>query len=319
MNFDLLTVENLCVSYPQGGLLSGKQQLKAVNEVSFTLNAGERLGIVGESGCGKSTLGRAVLTLGPPYEGSIRFHGEELSELKGEALRRARRNTGLVFQDTLGSFHPRKTVWESICASLRYQGIRERARREALASAALEAVGLEARFWNAVPRRLSGGQRQRAAIARAIAGGPELLVCDEAVSALDGESREQILSLLDRIGRERGMAMLFISHDLRAVRQLCGETAVMYLGCFAERGPTDALFEKPLHHYTRALLNAAPLPDPDAPRPAVLPGELPDLASPPEGCPFHPRCPMAAERCRTQAPDWRERENGHGAACFFAE
>lgn len=316
---DLLAVENLRVSYPQSGLFGGKQHPRAVNGISFTLNAGERLGIVGESGCGKSTLGRAVLTLGPPYEGSIRFHGEELSELKGEALRRARRNMGLIFQDTLGSFHPRKTVWEAICASLHYQGVRERDRREMLASSALKSVGLEPQFWNAVPQRLSGGQRQRAAIARAIAGGPELLVCDEAVSALDGESREQILALLDRVGSERHMALLFISHDLRAVRQLCGETAVMYLGRFAERGPTEEIFSCPMHPYTRALLNAAPVPDPDAPRPAVLPGELPDPASPPEGCAFHPRCPMASERCRTQTPDWRKRENGHGAACFFTE
>ena len=314
----LLKVEHLEVSYPVERHFHGISTIPAVRDVSFSLASGDTLGIVGESGCGKTTLGRAVLTLGPHYEGSIRFRGRELKELNGRERRAVRQQMGMVFQDTLGALNPRRTALESVADAMRY-------RREPmekcvrLAQETLEATGLGPGEWNRYPHTLSGGQRQRVAIARALVGKPELLVCDEPVSALDGSIREQILDLIGRLQKETGTAVLFISHDLRAVESLCRRTAVMYLGRFVEVGETGTLFQTPGHPYPRALLEAVPRPDPWTPVPEPLKGELPNPSAPPSGCPFHPRCPLAREICAHTAPELRSLTGGHEAACLLAK
>ena len=311
----LLKVEHLQVAYPSDGRFRGP--VPAVRDVSFSLAPGDTLGVVGESGCGKTTLGRAVLTLGPEYGGSICFRGRELKELAGRELRAARQRMAMVFQDTLGALNPRRTALESVADAMRYRG-EPAGKCVRLAREALGATGLGPDEWNRYPHTLSGGQRQRVAIARALVGRPELLVCDEPVSALDGSIREQILDLIGRLQQNTGAAVLFISHDLRAVESLCRRTAVMYLGRFVETGETESLFADPRHPYTRALLEAVPPPDPCAPVPEPLKGELPNPVAPPSGCPFHPRCPMAQEVCVHTAPELRNLADGRKAACLLA-
>jgi oligopeptide/dipeptide ABC transporter ATP-binding protein len=282
--------------------------VRAVDGVSFAVATGETLGLVGESGCGKSTVSNAVVGLLRPTSGSIRVLGDEIAGADRAALRAMRARVQMVFQDPVTSLNPRMTVGAAVGEPLEVRGIaRGRPLRERTA-ALLEEVGLRAEHAGRYPHEFSGGQRQRIVIARALALRPALLVCDEPVSALDVSVRAQILNLLVELQARLGMAMLFVSHDLAVVRHICDRVAVMYLGCLAELAPRDALYRSPRHPYTRALLDAVPLPNPAAQRAkthAPLSGEIPSPAAPPPGCRFHTRCPMAVERCRSEIPAWR--------------
>ncbi len=282
--------------------------VRAVDGISLVIAPSETLGLVGESGCGKSTVSNAVVGLIPPTSGSVRVLGDELVAATPAALRAMRARVQMVFQDPVTSLNPRMTVGEAIGEPLLVRGLaRGAALRDRVASL-LDEVGLRPDFAARYPHQFSGGQRQRIVIARALALRPALLVCDEPVSALDVSVRAQILNLLVDLQSKLQMATLFVSHDLAVVRHVCDRIAVMYLGRLAELAPRDALFARPRHPYTRALLAAVPEPDPATQRakPRIpLIGEIPSPANPPPGCRFHTRCPMAIDICRTEIPDWR--------------
>jgi oligopeptide transport system ATP-binding protein len=278
--------------------------LRAVEDVSFTLSAGETLGVVGESGCGKSTLGRMILRLSAPSAGEIRFLGQDITHLSERALRPLRRHLQAVFQDPISSLNPRMRVGDIIAEPLVNLGMRRSGRRERVAEL-LDVVGLPVDAAGRHPHAFSGGQRQRIAIARALAAGPKLIVCDEAISSLDVSVQAQILNLLSDLQGRFALALFFISHNLGAVRHLAHRVAVMYLGRLVEIGPEAELFEHPHHPYTAALLAAVPEPVPDRAIPPPLPGEVPSPIEPPSGCHFHPRCARAEARCRAEAPELR--------------
>jgi oligopeptide/dipeptide ABC transporter ATP-binding protein len=272
--------------------------------VSFALDAGETLGVVGESGCGKSTLARMILRLIEPSAGSIRLLGQDITHLPEQKLRPLRRDLQAVFQDPISSLNPRMRVGDIIEEPLVNLGLRRAARRARVAEL-IDVVGLPGDAAGRYPHALSGGQRQRTAIARALAGRPKLIVCDEATSALDVSVQAQILNLLSDLQRRFAVSLLFISHNLGAVRHLAHRVAVMYLGRLVEIAPEAELFEHPHHPYTAALLAAIPQPVPDAAVPPPLPGEVPSPIEPPSGCYFHPRCAGAQARCRAEAPQLR--------------
>ena len=324
MSEPLLDVRDLAVHFPVRRGLWGRQTgtVRAVEGVSFTVAEGETLGLVGESGCGKSTTARAVLRLLPVTRGSVRLGGRDFLALEGSALRRARREVQMIFQDPYASLDPRRTVAESVAEPLRIHRL-ARSAREAAPEVArlLDRVGLEPGHAGRYPHELSGGQRQRVGIARAIALGPRLLFADEPVSALDVSVRAQIVELLATLQREQGIACVFVAHDLAVVRRLSRRVAVMYLGRIVELAPVGDLFDAPLHPYTRALLAAVPVPDPAIERTRkrlVLAGEPPSPEAPPPGCAFHPRCPEAVARCRVEAPALEERAQGRWVACHLA-
>ncbi len=297
-----------------------KPVVRAVDGVSFTVAEGETLGLVGESGCGKSTVGRLVLNLLPATSGEVRFGGRDLLGLDGAAMRKARKDLQIIFQDPNASLNPRMTVEEIILEPLYAQGARRTPELRAYAAQLLEMVGLPARFRKRHPHQFSGGQRQRIGIARAIAPKPRLVVCDEAVSALDVSVQAQVINLMQDLKDEMGMSYLFIGHDLAVVRHIADRIAVMYLGRIVETAPRDALFERPMHPYTQALMAAVPVAHPRLRRPRDrVRGELPSPLSPPSGCHFHPRCPFAQDICRVQAPVLRTMAEGHEASCHFAE
>jgi peptide/nickel transport system ATP-binding protein len=307
----LLSVVDVAVSYG-----SGRDRLRAVDGVSFEVGRGETVALVGESGCGKSTLGRAVLRLEPVERGRIDFDGIDLVGQSARALKRLRPRLQIVFQDPWGSLNPRLTVGETLAVPLAVQGI-GRAERAERVGAMLAEVGLPLGSDRLYPHEFSGGQRQRVAIARALVSKPDLVVCDEPVSALDLSVQAQILNLLVRLKREFGLAYLFVSHDLAVVRHIADRVLVMYLGRVVESAPSEALWSRPLHPYTRALIEAVP--DPARRRPAVpLAGDLPDPRSPPSGCRFRSRCPIATARCAEEDPGVREIEPGHAVACHLA-
>ncbi|WP_436927983.1 ABC transporter ATP-binding protein [Halosimplex amylolyticum] len=290
----LLSVRDLEKHYPvRSGLLRRVTgHVKAVDGVSFDVRAGEAFGLVGESGCGKSTTASALLGLEAPTGGEVRFDGRAVSSLDGDELERFRRRAQVVFQDPNSAFDPRLTVGESVAEPLAIHGISDPDRRREVAVDALERVGLSAADADRYPREFSGGQKQRVALARALVLNPDLLVVDEPVSALDVSVQAEILSLLEELRTELGLAMVLISHDLSVVREVCDRVGVMYLGEIVERGPVDAIFADPQHPYTGALLSSIPEPDPRARDEAVeLTGDVPDPAAPPAGCSFHPRCP----------------------------
>ena len=314
-------MEGLTVEYAlRGG--GGRRRLRAVDDLSFTIAPGETLGIVGESGCGKTTVGFAVCGLQPAAAGVIRYRGRVLSGLEGQALREARRELQIVFQDPFSSLNPRMAVGESIGEPLLVRGTAGgTALRERVAEL-LRIVGLDPAAAGRYPHQFSGGQRQRLVIARALALRPRLIVCDEPVSALDVSVRSQILNLLGELKERFGVAYLFISHDLSVIRHIADRVGVMYLGRLVELAPTDTLFTAPCHPYTQALMEAIPLPDPRrqrARRRIVLEGELPSPARPPAGCRFHTRCPMALAACTETSPEPIETAPGHVVACLRHE
>jgi peptide/nickel transport system ATP-binding protein len=309
---ELLSVANLTVEYLVGG-----KSLFAVSDVSLAVARGETLGLVGESGCGKSTLGRAVLQLRRPTGGKVTFDGVELTELDGEAMRRMRRRLQLIFQDPIASLNPRRCIGDIVAEPLIITGVADRAERERRVREVLVAVGLDPdQAVGRLPHEFSGGQCQRISIARALILEPELLICDEPVSALDVSIRAQILNLLEEMKRRYGLTLLFIAHDLAVVKAVSDRIAVMYLGRLCEVAPTEQLFAQPAHPYTALLLEAIPVPDPTV-RPAVnVPiGEPPSPLAPPSGCRFRTRCPRADAVCAEKVPELREIRPGQFAAC----
>jgi oligopeptide/dipeptide ABC transporter ATP-binding protein len=315
----LLEARGLSKRFPVlGGALGLAQvgEVRAVEEVDLAIHQGEVLGLVGESGCGKSTLGRLLIRLIDPTAGQVFFQNEDLAHAKGEKLRTLRRRMQMVFQDPFGSLNPRMRVGEIVAEPLRLAGI-GRTERATRAVALLAQVGLQAEHAQRYPHQFSGGQRQRIGVARALALDPALVICDEPVSALDVSVQAQVVNLLRDLQRARGLAYLFISHDLRVVRHIADRVAVMYLGRIVETAPKRALYAAPLHPYTRALLASAPVPRPGARVPEdPLQGEIPSPLAPPSGCAFHPRCPIAVARCRTERPALRGDERQ--VACHLA-
>lgn len=318
----LLEVENLKVHYPvRGSWFRPKQFVRAVDGVSFSLEAGETVGLVGESGCGKSTLGRALVRLEEPTAGRVFLDGKDMAALHGRELRRARRNFQMIFQDPYGSLNPRLTVWGALDEVLALHSGLEREARRRRAVELLDRVGLPAEALYRYPHQFSGGQRQRIGIARALAAEPRFIVADEPVSALDVSVQASIINLLDDIRRETGTSFLFIAHDLAVVEHISSRILVMYLGHIVESAPSRELVAAPLHPYSRALLSAVPTLDAAGRKRIVLPGDVPSPLSPPGGCPFHPRCPRAQERCRRERPVLRATaaDGSRSCACFFPE
>ncbi|AEI44025.1 ABC transporter ATP-binding protein [Paenibacillus mucilaginosus] len=319
MSEPLLQVSNLKKSFPYGKG-AGAGQVRAVDGVSFTVQEGETLGIVGESGCGKSTVGRLVLRLLDLTEGQIRFGGREIGRMSQRELRPLRRQMQCVFQDPYASLNPRLTVGQTVAEPLIVQDKLSRSAAMARAEQLLDLVGLGAGAASLYPHEFSGGQRQRIAIARAIALQPRLIVADEPVSALDVSIQAQIVNLMRDLQEQTKISYLFISHNLSVVSHISDRVAVMYLGRIVELASRDDLFLRPRHPYTKALLSSVPEPDVERPRERILlRGEVPSAANPPSGCPFHPRCPAAEVRCSIETPAFRETAPGHFAACHFAE
>jgi oligopeptide transport system ATP-binding protein len=324
MSEPLLEVQDLVMHFPIGGGMFAKPAgvVKAVDGVSFKIRKGETLGLVGESGCGKTTTGRCILQLERATSGRILFEGIDLRSLDAAALRAARRRIQVIFQDPYSSLNPRMTVGQILAEPLQvHRIVPDRGERDLRVRELLVQVGLLPQHAGRYPHQLSGGQRQRVGIARALATEPALIVCDEPVSALDVSIQAQIINLLEELQEKLGLTYLFIAHDLSVVRHISDRVAVMYLGRIAELADRQALYEEPLHPYTRALLSAVPIPDPkiEAKRErTVLRGEVPSPLNPPSGCVFHPRCPIAVDRCSAELPPLREIRPGHWAACHLA-
>jgi oligopeptide/dipeptide ABC transporter ATP-binding protein len=318
----LLEVRGLRKHFPvtRGLLRRVVGQVRAVDGVSFDVHAGETLGLVGESGCGKSTVGKLLLRLLDPTEGSIRFGGREIADLGARELQPLRRDIQIIFQDPYSSLNPRMRVLDIVGEALSVHGVAKGPAMEAKVRELLSRVGVASSWVHRYPHEFSGGQRQRIGIARALALNPKLIVCDEAVSALDVSIRAQVINLLLDLQAELGLAYLFISHDLSVVRHISDRVAVMYLGEIVELAPTQALFETPAHPYTRALLSSVPWPDPRRrPERVPLTGDVPTPINPPSGCRFHTRCPVALPRCSSDVPPNVELEGGHLAKCWHRE
>jgi len=315
----LLQAQNLSRHFRLAGPWGRGPALQAVDGVSFTLPAGETLGLVGESGCGKSTLGRLVLALLAPTRGEVRFQGEDLHRLPKARLKEARKKLQIIFQDPYSSLNPRMTVGQILAEPYVIHGMGTRGKRREWAAQLLHEVGLSPEHLDRYPHEFSGGQRQRIGIARALALKPLLVVADEPVSALDVSIQAQILNLLAELQARHGLTYLFISHDLSVISRISTRIAVMYVGRLMELASREVFDTARLHPYTEALLAAVPLPDPDrAFNPPALKGEPPSPLAIPSGCPFHPRCPEAQfPVCRDVVPDYRETAPGHWVACHF--
>lgn len=322
----LLDVRNLKMHFPiTRGIIFQREvgAIKAVDGLDFTMFQGETLGLVGESGCGKSTTGRAILQLYRPTEGQVIFEGKDLTQTKGEELRRMRRRMQMIFQDPYASLNPRMTVGSIIGEPLEVHGIgNTRKERQERVQELLKIVGLNPYFVNRYPHEFSGGQRQRIGVARALAVNPAFIVCDEPISALDVSIQAQIINLLEDLQEELGLTYLFIAHDLSVVRHISDRIAVMYLGRIVELADRDELYENPMHPYTQALLSAVPIPDPQIERNRqriILEGDVPSPANPPKGCNFSTRCPRVMDICRQEDPPFKEYSAGHYTACFLHE
>lgn len=314
----ILRVENLKKYFPiKGGFFSKTiGNVKAVDGVSLEVRKGETLGIVGESGCGKSTTGRAILQLLKPTGGKVYFKDQDLSKLSKKEMRALRPKMQLIFQDPYSSLNPRMTVGQIIGEALidHKMATKENLREKVLE--VMDLCGLAEYQIDRFPHEFSGGQRQRIGIARALALDPEFIVADEPVSALDVSIQAQIINLLAKLQKEKGFSYMFISHDLSVVEHLCQRVGVMYLGSMVELADKDELFDNPLHPYTKALLSAIPIPDPTIKRDRIiLTGDIPSPANPPKGCKFHTRCPYATDKCKKEAPEYREIKEGHFVAC----
>jgi oligopeptide transport system ATP-binding protein len=320
----LLEVRNLVKHFQVGGGLFGGRGgvVRAVDGISFSIARGETLGLVGESGCGKTTTGRCILQLERSTSGEVIFEGRDLTTLDHAGLRAARRRIQVIFQDPYSSLNPRMTVGQILAEPLAVHGIVAGAgpRRERVQQLLLR-VGLLRQHADRYPHQMSGGQRQRVGIARALAMEPALIICDEPVSALDVSIQAQIINLLEDLQAEYRLTYLFIAHDLAVVRHISDRVAVMYLGKIVEITDRKSLYDDPLHPYTKALLAAVPIPDPELEQRrerVVLGGEVPSPLNPPPGCVFHPRCPIAVDRCPQEVPELREVKPGHRAACILA-
>lgn len=322
MNNDyILEVKNLKKWFPikSGLFLRTRNHVRAVDDVSFKISAGETLGLVGESGCGKSTLARTILRLIEPTAGSIIFDGKDISATPKEEMRKERRNMQIIFQDPFGSLHPKMKIGAIIGEPLKIHGIGSKAEIRERVEQLIKVVGLTPEYLNRFPHEFSGGQRQRIVIARALALNPKLLVCDEPVSALDVSVRSQILNLLEDLQEEFKLTYLFISHDLSVVEHICSKVAVMYLGNIVELASKEELFNNPRHPYTQALLSSIPNIDiKNRKKRITLEGDIPSPINPPAGCKFRTRCRYAEERCKN-APEFRDIGDGHYAACWLVK
>ena len=320
----LLRVENLVMHFPiyRGVIRRQVGSVHAVDGVSFTIQRGETLGLVGESGCGKSTTGRTILQLYRPTSGKVYFNDIDLTSLKGEDLRYMRREMQMIFQDPYASLNPRMTVSEIIGEPLVVHGMTNTVEIQQNVERLLEVVKLSPSFARRYPHEFSGGQRQRIGVARALALQPSLIICDEPISALDVSIQAQVVNLLEDLQKELNLTYLFIAHDLSMVRHISDRVAVMYLGTIVEIADREGLYKNPLHPYTQALLSAVPIPDPisDARRKRrVLEGDVPSPVDPPSGCRFRTRCWLAQSLCSEQAPPLREIDRNHSVACHFVQ
>lgn len=323
MSNAVLKVENLKVHFPvKGGLFTKKQVVKAVDGVSFEIYPKETFGLVGESGCGKSTTGRAIVKLYEPTSGTVYYHGEDVTKIKGGHLAEFRRNVQMIFQDPYASLNPRMTVGEIIREPMDIHHIfNTKEEREQRVRELLDIVGLKPDHIRRYPHEFSGGQRQRIGIARTLALNPQFIVCDEPISALDVSIQAQVINLLEHIQKEMGISYLFIAHDLSMVKHISDRIGVMYLGNLVEIGESDDVYHRPLHPYTQALLSAVPIPDPRVAREKkriVLEGELPSPLDTPSGCVFRTRCPNATERCAREKPGMVN-VGKRTVACFLYE
>ncbi|MUK87613.1 dipeptide ABC transporter ATP-binding protein [Ornithinibacillus sp. L9] len=316
----LLQVEDLKTYYPiKGGVLKRtKSHVKAVNEVSLEIYEGETLGVVGESGCGKSTLGRTILGLESKSGGSIQFKGNDIGSLTERQLKKYKKDMQMIFQDPFASLNPRQKIGKALEEVFVIHTTMSKKERKQRVLELLSEVGLNKEHYDRYPHEFSGGQRQRIGIARAMALNPSLVVCDEAVSALDVSVQAQIIKLLKELQAKHQLTYVFISHDLGVVRHISDRVLVMYLGTTVELGTTEQIFKNPQHPYTKALLSSIPRPIPGRKRERIkLEGDLPSASNYPTGCPFHTRCPVATEACREAKPEWREVEEGHYVACHL--
>ena len=317
----LLDARRLVKYYPIRGGVFMKEiaAVKAVDDVSLSIRQGETLGLVGESGCGKSTFGRAIMRLEEPTAGEVWFDGDNILTYDADRIRALRRDMQIIFQDPFSSLNPRKPVASIVGEPLLIHGMRNRREREAKVLDLLEVVGLSKEHMRRYPHMFSGGQRQRIGVARALALNPRLVVCDEAVSALDVSIQAQVLNLLKDLQQEFGLTYLFISHDLHVVEHISDRVAVMYLGKIVEVADSEGIYGAPLHPYTQALLSASPMPNPQMKRDRILlKGDVPSPIAPPPGCRFHTRCPYAQKICAAEEPQLREIRDAHQAACHFA-
>ena len=316
----ILEVRHLKKFFVLKKTLTGKplSTLKAVDDVSFKVKPGETLGIVGESGCGKTTMGRTILKLYQPTDGQVFFHGEDVSKYSPKQMRALRTKMQIVFQDPYSSLPPRSTVGDILSEPVKVHGIVPKEKVKDYVLELMESCGLRDYYYERYPHEFSGGQRQRICIARALTVNPEFVVCDEPVSALDVSIQAQIINLLKKLQKERGLTYLFISHDLSVVRFISDKIGVMYLGSMVEFGNKEDIFAHPLHPYTEALFSAVPNPNPDEKSERILlKGDIPSPANPPKGCKFHTRCPHAMEICKHIAPAYKEYEPGHFTACHL--
>jgi len=321
----LLKVRNLKKYFPvTSGIIFQREtgSVKAVDDISFDIFKGETLGLVGESGCGKSTVGRTVLQLYRPTAGQVQFDNINLVKQKGTGLRNIRRRLQMIFQDPYSSLNPRMTVGEIIAEPLKVHGIAKGSESSDKVRELLDMVGLNPDFVTRYPHEFSGGQRQRIAIARALAVNPEFIICDEPISALDVSIQAQIVNLLEELQSRLGLTYLFIAHDLSMVRHISHRVAVMYLGKMVELTERDRLYDNPQHPYTKALLSAVPIPDPEVEERRsriIMEGDVPSPLSPPKGCNFNTRCPIAEDRCFDEDPEFRQISEGHWCACHLVQ